>query len=76
AATVMVEQIQAWDRQARSGPAPTFAYWPTGTDRTQISEGHSDAGKDSRPGHDLLARSGLSATAGQDAPPQPRKSEE
>jgi protein-L-isoaspartate(D-aspartate) O-methyltransferase len=39
AATAMVEQIQAWDRQARSGPAPTFAYWPTGTDRPQISEG-------------------------------------
>jgi len=39
AATAMVEQIQAWNRRARSGPAPTFAYWPTGTDRTQISEG-------------------------------------
>lgn len=39
AATAMVEQIQAWDRQARSGPAPTFAYWPTGTDHTQIIEG-------------------------------------
>jgi len=39
AATAMVEQIQAWDRQARSGPAPTFAYWPTGTDRPQISHG-------------------------------------
>ncbi|MFN2496989.1 MAG: methyltransferase, FxLD system [Pseudonocardiaceae bacterium] len=39
AATAMVEQIQAWDRQARNGPAPTFAYWPTGTDRPQISEG-------------------------------------
>ncbi len=37
-ATAMVEQIQAWDRRARSGPAPTFAYWPAGTDRTQISE--------------------------------------
>ncbi|MGR6913619.1 methyltransferase, FxLD system [[Actinomadura] parvosata] len=31
AATAMVEQIQTWDRQARSGPAPTFAYWPTGS---------------------------------------------
>lgn len=31
-AAAMVTQIQAWDRQARSGPAPTFAYWPTGTD--------------------------------------------
>jgi protein-L-isoaspartate(D-aspartate) O-methyltransferase len=27
-------RIQAWDR-----PAATFAYWPTGTDRPQISEG-------------------------------------
>jgi protein-L-isoaspartate(D-aspartate) O-methyltransferase len=26
----MVGQIQAWDRQARHGPAPTFAYWPSG----------------------------------------------
>ncbi|WP_345006205.1 methyltransferase, FxLD system [Streptosporangium album] len=31
AATAMVEQIQAWDRRARSGPAPTIAFWPTGT---------------------------------------------
>jgi protein-L-isoaspartate(D-aspartate) O-methyltransferase len=29
---LMVEQIQAWHRHARCGPAPTFAYWPTGTD--------------------------------------------
>ncbi|WP_368861972.1 methyltransferase, FxLD system [Frankia gtarii] len=39
AATAMVEQIQAWDRRARSGPAPTFAYWPTGADRPPIGEG-------------------------------------
>lgn len=39
AATAMVEQIQAWDRQARSGPPPTFAYWPAGIDRPQLSEG-------------------------------------
>jgi protein-L-isoaspartate(D-aspartate) O-methyltransferase len=32
AATAMVEQIQAWDRHARSGPAPTIAFWPTGSD--------------------------------------------
>lgn len=32
AAAAMVEQIQAWDLQARLGPAPTFAYWPAGTD--------------------------------------------
>jgi protein-L-isoaspartate(D-aspartate) O-methyltransferase len=31
AATAMVEQIQVWDRRARSGPAPTIAFWPTGT---------------------------------------------
>ena len=39
AATAMVDQIQAWDRQARGGPPPTFAYWPTGTGRPQITEG-------------------------------------
>ncbi|MGH3899601.1 MAG: methyltransferase, FxLD system [Pseudonocardiaceae bacterium] len=39
AATAMVEQIQAWDGAARSGAAPTFAYWPTGSDRTRIPEG-------------------------------------
>lgn len=38
AATAMVEQVQAWDRRARGGPAPTFAYWPTSTDRPRISE--------------------------------------
>lgn len=32
AATAMVDQIHAWDRTARRGPAPTFAYWPAGTD--------------------------------------------
>jgi len=37
AATAMVEQIQAWDRRARGRPAPSFAYWPTGTDRPQTS---------------------------------------
>ncbi len=31
AAAALVEQIQAWDHQARSGPDPTFAYWPAGT---------------------------------------------
>ncbi|GAB3852491.1 hypothetical protein GCM10027610_080900 [Dactylosporangium cerinum] len=31
AATAMVEQIRAWDRHARGGPEPTFAFWPTGT---------------------------------------------
>ncbi|MER6176525.1 methyltransferase, FxLD system [Streptosporangium sp. NPDC001681] len=35
-ATAMVEQIQVWDRRARSGPAPTFAFWPTGSDLAQI----------------------------------------
>lgn len=35
AATAMVEQIQAWDCHARRGPAPTFAFWPTGSDHTQ-----------------------------------------
>jgi protein-L-isoaspartate(D-aspartate) O-methyltransferase len=38
AATAVVEQIQAWDQHARRGPAPTFAYWPTGTDHPQSNE--------------------------------------
>ncbi|WP_371780590.1 methyltransferase, FxLD system [Streptosporangium subroseum] len=37
AATAMVEQIQAWDHRARSGPAPQIAFWPTGSD-PQISD--------------------------------------
>lgn len=32
AATAMVEQIRAWDLDARGGPEPTFAYWPAGPD--------------------------------------------
>ncbi|WP_329427971.1 methyltransferase, FxLD system [Streptosporangium sp. NBC_01495] len=39
AATAMVERIQAWDRRARSGPAPTFVFWPSGSDLTQVPEG-------------------------------------
>ncbi|WP_405087568.1 methyltransferase, FxLD system [Microbispora sp. NBC_01389] len=39
AATALVEQTQAWDRRARGGPAPTFAFWPTGSDRTRLSPG-------------------------------------
>ncbi|MEV6987278.1 methyltransferase, FxLD system [Sphaerisporangium sp. NPDC051017] len=39
AAAAMVEQIQAWDRLARRGPAPTFAFWPTGSDRAQLPAG-------------------------------------
>ncbi|MFC0862172.1 methyltransferase, FxLD system [Sphaerimonospora cavernae] len=39
AATAMVEQIQAWDRQARGGPAPTFAFWPSGSDHTHLPPG-------------------------------------
>jgi len=35
AATAMVEQIQAWDRDGQH-TSPTFAYWPTGSDRSQI----------------------------------------
>lgn len=38
AATALVEQTQAWDRRARGGPAPTFAYWPTGTNRPPSDE--------------------------------------
>jgi len=35
AAAAMVEQITAWDRHGRH-TSPTFAYWPTGSDRSQI----------------------------------------
>src|SRR6266545_1719263 len=35
AATAMVEQIQAWDRDGRH-TEPTFGYWPAGSDRAQI----------------------------------------
>ncbi|MEO3854502.1 methyltransferase, FxLD system [Acrocarpospora sp. B8E8] len=45
AATAMVEQIEAWDRRARRGQVPTFAFWPTGSDsdsdqiRARLPEG-------------------------------------
>lgn len=38
-ATAMVEQIQAWDEQARNRPEPTFAYWPTGSAPAHLPEG-------------------------------------
>lgn len=37
AATAMVDQIQAWDRQARDRE-PAFAYWPTGSDRPKFGK--------------------------------------
>jgi protein-L-isoaspartate(D-aspartate) O-methyltransferase len=37
AATAMVEQIQAWDRQSRDRE-PTFAYWPSGSQRPELGE--------------------------------------
>jgi protein-L-isoaspartate(D-aspartate) O-methyltransferase len=39
AATAMVEQIRAWDEQARNRPEPTFAYWPTGNTPADLPEG-------------------------------------
>ncbi|MEV0344921.1 methyltransferase, FxLD system [Nonomuraea sp. NPDC050680] len=39
AATAMVEQIRAWDEQARNRPEPTFAYWPTGYTPADLPEG-------------------------------------
>ncbi|MET8139889.1 methyltransferase, FxLD system [Sphaerisporangium sp. NPDC005288] len=39
AAAAMVEQIQAWDEQARHRPEPTFAYWPTGTTPADLPRG-------------------------------------
>lgn len=38
AATAMVEQIQAWDRDGRHA-SPTFGYWPVGSDRCRIPTG-------------------------------------
>ncbi|WP_449061492.1 methyltransferase, FxLD system [Planomonospora algeriensis] len=35
AATAMVEQIQAWNRLARTS-SPTFAFWPNSSDHTRI----------------------------------------
>ncbi len=35
AATALVEQIQAWDRNGRH-TSPTFGYWPAGSDRSGI----------------------------------------
>lgn len=37
-AVALIEQIQAWDRAGRHTP-PTFAYWPAGSDRSQIPAG-------------------------------------
>ncbi|MEU4231990.1 methyltransferase, FxLD system [Nonomuraea sp. NPDC026600] len=39
AATAMVEQIQAWDEQARNQPEPTFAYWPSGNTPADLPKG-------------------------------------
>jgi protein-L-isoaspartate(D-aspartate) O-methyltransferase len=35
AATAMIEQIQAWNRQGRDSE-PTFAYWPTGSQHPEF----------------------------------------
>lgn len=32
AASALVEQIQTWDKRARRGPEPSYAYWPAGTE--------------------------------------------
>ncbi|UJW32459.1 methyltransferase, FxLD system [Saccharothrix sp. AJ9571] len=37
AATAMVNQIQAWDRQGRDRE-PTFTYWPSSSDRPEFGE--------------------------------------
>lgn len=39
AAAAMAEQIQAWNQHARRGPAPTFAYWPAGTNPGDTRDG-------------------------------------
>ncbi|WP_103343788.1 methyltransferase, FxLD system [Amycolatopsis sp. CA-126428] len=37
AATALIEQIQAWDAQARDRE-PAFIYWPTGSDRPEFGK--------------------------------------
>lgn len=39
AASAMVDQIQAWDRQARGVAEPTFGYWPAGAEHPRFDEG-------------------------------------
>jgi protein-L-isoaspartate(D-aspartate) O-methyltransferase len=39
AATAMIDQIQAWDRHARPGPAPQFAFWPPDTPSDRLPAG-------------------------------------
>ncbi|GAA4991293.1 protein-L-isoaspartate(D-aspartate) O-methyltransferase [Nonomuraea thailandensis] len=39
AAIALVEQIRAWDEQARNHAEPTFAYWPTGHAPAHLPEG-------------------------------------
>lgn len=36
AAAKLVDEIRAWDRHARHREPPAFAYWPAGSDHTQI----------------------------------------
>jgi protein-L-isoaspartate(D-aspartate) O-methyltransferase len=46
AGTALIEQVQAWDRLARGGPAPTFAVWPIDTDRVRLPEGSAVIAKE------------------------------
>ena len=46
AGRALVEQIQAWDELARSGPAPTFAVWPIDTDHSEFPERTGVVAKD------------------------------
>jgi protein-L-isoaspartate(D-aspartate) O-methyltransferase len=39
AGRALTEQVQAWDRRARGGPAPTFAAWPVDTDCARLPGG-------------------------------------
>jgi protein-L-isoaspartate(D-aspartate) O-methyltransferase len=38
-AATMLEQIRTWHQGVRGGPAPTFGYWPTGSDHRRIPAG-------------------------------------
>jgi protein-L-isoaspartate(D-aspartate) O-methyltransferase len=71
AATAMVDQIQAWDRQARKDE-PVFAYWPTGSQRPEFGDDTAVLVKT----HGLVTISWpyvADAAAGQDALHNPEK---
>lgn len=65
-AATMAEQVRSWDRLARSGPEPTFAYWPVGSNHPDFDQSTATLAKT----HGLVAISwphSANAAAGPDA---------